>query len=319
MKRIFVLILALLSAALVFGQATNKSTAAADKQATNIISDLNQYAPTFPFLRSTDSTKDEKDFEVLKKLLDEVQNDYLVRVLIKAERTLNEYKLNHPDLKLDEFASSMDQYRIVHRTMELSPNIRLGLDRLDKAFEIFNYIKPSLLIDASRSNDVRTVEYRIYMYDGVLSLFYGTQVSMKRAWKDFNYLLENKLVTDENEVLMVLTYLAGMNYNFAEQNGADIVMRRYYVNNMFDNLWDITEIRNKGDAQKKDYKFMMLVKEYAAVVNPTTERFKTRYQQFFDKLGLNYGKTEEKAIESAGKSETPKAATTTTPAAGGGK
>lgn len=230
MKRIFVLILALLSAALVFGQATNKSTAAADKQATNIISDLNQYAPTFPFLRSTDSTKDEKDFEVLKKLLDEVQNDYLVRVLIKAERTLNEYKLNHPDLKLDEFASSMDQYRIVHRTMELSPNIRLGLDRLDKAFEIFNYIKPSLLIDASRSNDVRTVEYRIYMYDGVLSLFYGTQVSMKRAWKDFNYLLENKLVTDENEVLMVLTYLAGMNYNFAEQNGADIVMRRYYVN-----------------------------------------------------------------------------------------
>lgn len=64
---------------------------------------------------------------------------------------------------------------------------------------------------------------------------------------------------------------------------------------------------------------MMLVKEYAAVVNPTTERFKTRYQQFFDKLGLNYGKTEEKAIESAGKSETPKAATTTTPAAGGGK
>ncbi|MEK6795311.1 MAG: hypothetical protein AABZ39_11065 [Spirochaetota bacterium] len=319
MKRFIVLILALAAAPIVFGQATNRSSSA-DKPATNVINDLNQYAPTFPFLRSTDSAKDEKDFETIKKLLDEVQNDYLVRVLIKAQRTIDEYKLNHPGLKLDEFASSMDYYRIVHRTMEISPNIRLGIDQLDKAFAVFAYVKPSLLVDGNRSNDVRTIEYRLYMYDGILNLFYGTQVSMKRAWKDFNFLLENKLVTDENEVIMILTYLAGMNFNFAEQNGADIVMRRYYVNNMFDNLWDITELRNKGDAQKKDYKLMHLVKEYAVVINPTTERFKTRYQPFFDKLGLNYGKTEERTIESAGKSgDTSKAATTTTPATGGGK
>ena len=210
MKRFIVLILALAAAPIVFGQATNRSSSA-DKPATNVINDLNQYAPTFPFLRSTDSAKDEKDFETIKKLLDEVQNDYLVRVLIKAQRTIDEYKLNHPGLKLDEFASSMDYYRIVHRTMEIYPNIRLGIDQLDKAFAVFAYVKPSLLVDGNRSNDVRTIEYRLYMYDGILNLFYGTQVSMKRAWKDFNFLLENKLVTDENEVIMILTYLAGMN------------------------------------------------------------------------------------------------------------
>ncbi|MBI4975903.1 MAG: hypothetical protein HZC28_00380 [Spirochaetes bacterium] len=299
-----------------FAQTDAKKT---NDSSSNIVQSLHRFAPTFPFLRSTDSKNDTKDFEALKKLLDEVRDDYLVRVQIKADKIIEEYKRDHLGQTSNEFESTLNNYNVISRSMEMGPNIRLGLDRIEKGFQIFNYIKPSILVDSSRSNDVSAVEYRLYLYSGILNLFYGTRYSMMHALKDFSYLVDSGVVPSDEELITVNNYLAGLNYNFALINLSDSVMQRHHLNLMFDNLWDLTELINKADQQKKDYKLMQLVKEYAPIINPFTARFRTKYQTYFDKLGLNYGKTEERAIESAEKKEKAAAPTTAPTPAGGAK
>lgn len=94
---------------------------------------------------------------------------------------------------------------------------------------------------------------------------------------------------------MLNTYLAGVNYNLATINQNSDVSKVYFLNEMFNNLWDLTTLKTT-DENIKSAKYKLLITKYHKVLYTTSERFKTTYSKYYDELGFVYGQTEDEIL-----------------------
>ena len=94
---------------------------------------------------------------------------------------------------------------------------------------------------------------------------------------------------------MLNTYLAGVNYNLATINQNSDVSKVYFLNEMFNNLWDLTTLKT-ADENIKTAKYKLLITKYHKVLYTTSERFRTTYAKYYDELGFTYGQTEDEIL-----------------------
>lgn len=294
---------------------------------------LASFAPTFPYLKATDAGIDERDFEMLKKLLDQIEHDYLLRILDKAERIVyaqtndeiayydvNGNKIPHPrqeqkDYQMAqrvEFASQQNFYDLIKNKLAYSEHVRTGLKRVTDAYDVYERIKLSIQT-STMSNEIPMVEYRLYLYHALFNLYSASRGGLQNAAADFEYLLENDLAKGDEEKILYNTYLAGINMELAKYADANQVMKRHYLNNMFDSLWDIIVLKNKNNEEQKNNKIKHLITTYHKIVNPARPRFKEMYEPYFLDMGLSYSFVEEEKIEEAG-AETTTSENTSSPA-----
>ena len=94
---------------------------------------------------------------------------------------------------------------------------------------------------------------------------------------------------------MLNTYLAGVNYKLATENQPSDVRKVYYLNEMFNNLWDLTTLKTE-DETIRDAKYKLLLTKYHKILYTTSERFRAIYSKYYDELGFTYGETEEEIM-----------------------
>ena len=135
-------------------------------------------------------------------------------------------------------------------------------------------------------------------------MFKGTSSYYTKAVKYLNDALayEEATTKDTDRLITLNTYLAGINYRLATKNQPSDVNKVYYLNQMFNNLWDLTTLKNSDEATR-DAKYKLLLTQYHKVLSVNTERFKTTYQKYYDELGFTYGDTESEILSREEKPE----------------
>ena len=96
-------------------------------------------------------------------------------------------------------------------------------------------------------------------------------------------------------LIMLNTYLAGVNYKLATENQSSDVRKVYYLNEMFNNLWDLTTLKTE-DETIRDAKYKLLLTRYHKILYTTSERFRGIYSKYYDELGFTYGDTESEIM-----------------------
>lgn len=259
-------------------------------EGSNVVQSLEEFAPTFDVLRGTDINNVDKDLNALKAMTDEIGNDYLNRVKYKADLILSEYtNANHMNTN-DFLFYNPSYYSIVAPIMATDYNVSLGINKVNEAINYYNRLKVFSYM-AGKTNEMNEINYDINLYAGILYMYAG---ELRTSLTYFNDIVNQKLSTNNQDLLIVNKYLAGIN-NMMISKQTSYLFVIYYYNEVFNNLWDVVTLEG-GD--NIDAKYEMLINIYHPYVYTDTVRFKNIYSDYFDRLGIVYADTEEEILGS---------------------
>ena len=263
---------------------------------TNTVNEITSFGPSFTDLRNTDDVALDKEYNLLQTNLTKMREDYLFRVLYKANKILERYtNVNFTDTN-EMFYNAVYYYDLVANPLANDNNIDIALQELDKSFKLYDDIKPIYEI-LGKTNELKQSDYELNLYAGILNLFKGTAGYYAKSRFHLMNALNNELTgaNDTQRLIMLNTYLAGVNYNLATINQNSDVSKVYFLNEMFNNLWDLTTLKT-ADENIKTAKYKLLITKYHKVLYTTSERFRTTYAKYYDELGFTYGQTEDEIL-----------------------
>lgn len=194
------------------------------------------------------------------------------------------------------FYNAINYYDLVARPISTDNNVDLGLREIYKAIDLYNSIRPTYEI-LGKTNELAKTDYELNLYAGILNLFKGSPSYYSMSRYHFNKALENE-VNNQNSasnLIMLNTYLAGVNYLLANNGNTGDIRKVYYLNEMFNNLWDLTTLKNE-DENIKSAKYKLLITKYHKVLYTTSDRFKAIYSKYYDELGFVYANTEDEVL-----------------------
>ena len=277
---------------------TTAATTTENQEATgtNTVNEITSFGPSFTDLRNTDDVALDKEYNLLQTNLTKMREDYLFRVLYKANKILERYtNVNFTDTN-EMFYNAVYYYDLVANPLANDNNIDIALQELDKSFKLYDDIKPIYEI-LGKTNELKQSDYELNLYAGILNLFKGTAGYYAKSRFHLMNALNNELTgaNDTQRLIMLNTYLAGVNYNLATINQNSDVSKVYFLNEMFNNLWDLTTLKT-ADENIKTAKYKLLITKYHKVLYTTSERFRTTYAKYYDELGFTYGQTEDEIL-----------------------
>ena len=314
MKKIFLVLSAMVlafsviyaqdeTAATTTGQTETENTTSGDNTQEDTLSELQFFAPSFEDLRNTDEGNLDKEFQLLQTNLIKLKDDYLFRVAYKANKILENYtNINFVDTN-QLFFNAFKYYDLIAGPIANDNNVDIALYEVQKSIDLYKSFEPTYLA-LGKTNELSQVSYELNLYAGLLNMFKGTSSYYTKAVKYLNDALsyEEATTKDTERLIMLNTYLAGINYRLATKNQPSDVNKVYYLNQMFNNLWDLTTLKNSDEAAR-DAKYKLLISQYHKVLSVNTERFKTTYQKYYDELGFTYGDTESEILSREEKPE----------------
>ena len=260
------------------------------------VGEISSFAPSFTDLRNTDDMALDKEYNLLQTNLMKIREDYLFRVVYKANKILERYtNVNFTDTN-EMFYNAVNYYDLVAKPMASDKNVDLALNELDKCFRLYNDIKPIYEI-LGKTNELIQSDYELNLYAGIFNLFKGSAGYYAKS----RYYLMNALYnesaakSDTTNLIMLNTYLAGVNYKLATINQNSDVSKVYFLNEMFNNLWDLTTLKTL-DENIKTAKYKLLITKYHKILYTTSDRFRATYSKYYDELGFTYGKTEDEVL-----------------------
>ncbi|MEI0559389.1 hypothetical protein [Brachyspira intermedia] len=263
---------------------------------TNTVGEITSFGPSFTDLRNTDDVALDKEYNLLQTNLTKMREDYLFRILYKANKILERYtNVNFTDTN-EMFYNAVYYYDLVANPLANDNNIDIALHELDKSFKLYDDIKPIYEI-LGKTNELKQSDYELNLYAGILNLFKGTAGYYAKSRFHLMNALNNELTgaNDAQKLIMLNTYLAGVNYNLATINQNSDVSKVYFLNEMFNNLWDLTTLKT-SDENIKTAKYKLLITKYHKVLYTTSDRFRTTYAKYYDELGFTYGQTENEIL-----------------------
>ena len=267
-----------------------------DSGTTNTVGEITSFGPSFTDLRNTDDVALDKEYNLLQTNLTKMREDYLFRVLYKANKILERYtNVNFTDTN-EMFYNAVYYYDLVANPLANDNNIDIALQELDKSFRLYNEIKPIYEI-LGKTNELKQADYELNLYAGIFNLFKGTAGYYAKSRFYLINALNNELngENDTQKLIMLNTYLAGVNYNLATINQNSDVSKVYFLNEMFNNLWDLTTLKTT-DENIKTAKYKLLITKYHKILYTTSDRFRTTYSKYYDELGFVYGQTEDEIL-----------------------
>lgn len=249
------------------------------------------FSPTFTVLRDTDDALLEKDFQVLQSNITVIREDYLFRILYKADKILQGYTNQYFIDTNDMIYNGIYYYNLVAGPMAGDNNVDLGIEKVNKAIDNYNKLEPMMKI-LGKTNELAQANFDLNLYAGIFNLYKGSKLYFTQSANHFNAVLNSEFDQSTNNLIMLNTYLAGVNNILSTQNQDNDIMKIYYLNEMFNNLWDLTTLKT-ADENIRNAKYKLLINKYHNILYTTSERFKTIYSKYFDELGFNYANTEE--------------------------
>lgn len=309
MKKIFlVLVVTILAIVSVYAQ-NNTNTTDQNKQTENAeteetseetadnVEGISSFAPSFRDLRNTDDQALDRSYNLLQTNLGILKDDYLFRILYKANKILEDYtNVKFTDTN-EMFYNAVYYYDLVARPIANDNNVDLALRELYKCFRLYDEVKPVYEI-LGKTNEIAQADYELNLYGGILNLFKGSHhyyaVSKNYLTKAVDNINKSGS-TNTTNLIMLNTYLAGVNYKLATENQSSDVRKVYYLNEMFNNLWDLTTLKTE-DETIRDAKYKLLITRYHKILYTTSERFRGIYSKYYDELGFTYGDTESEIM-----------------------
>ena len=154
MKKIFlVLVVTILAIVSVYAQ-NNTNTTDQNKQTENAeteetseetadnVEGISSFAPSFRDLRNTDDQALDRSYNLLQTNLGILKDDYLFRILYKANKILEDYtNVKFTDTN-EMFYNAVYYYDLVARPIANDNNVDLALRELYKCFRLYDEVKP---------------------------------------------------------------------------------------------------------------------------------------------------------------------------------
>lgn len=306
MKKIFlvltVMVLALSSLYAQDDANTNEQTEneqSSEEETMDTVEGISAFSPSFADLRNTDDQALDKSYNLLQTNLSIIKDDYLFRILYKANKILENYtNVTFTDTN-EMFYNAVYYYDLVARPIANDNNVDLALREVYKCFRLYDEVKPIYEI-LGKTNELVQSDYELNLYAGILNLFKGSHhyyaVSRDHLTKAVENINNSGSEEDNTTNLIMLnTYLAGVNYKLATENQYSDVRKVYYLNEMFNNLWDLTTLKTE-DETIRDAKYKLLITKYHKILYTTSDRFRGVYSKYYDELGFTYGDTEEEIM-----------------------
>ena len=277
------------------GQTENEQSS--EEETTDTVDGISAFSPSFSDLRNTDDQSLDKSYNLLQTNLGILKDDYLFRILYKANKILENYtNVTFTDTN-EMFYNAIYYYDLVARPIANDNNVDLALREVYKCFRLYDEVKPIYEI-LGKTNELAQSDYELNLYAGILNLFKGSHhyyaVSKDHLTKAVEN-INNSGETNTTNLIMLNTYLAGVNYKLATENQPSDVRKVYYLNEMFNNLWDLTTLKTE-DETIRDAKYKLLITKYHKILYTTSERFRAVYSKYYDELGFTYGETEEEIM-----------------------
>ena len=277
------------------GQTENEQSS--EEETTDTVDGISAFSPSFSDLRNTDDQSLDKSYNLLQTNLGILKDDYLFRILYKANKILENYtNVTFTDTN-EMFYNAIYYYDLVARPIANDNNVDLALREVYKCFRLYDEVKPIYEI-LGKTNELAQSDYELNLYAGILNLFKGSHhyyaVSKDHLTKAVDN-INNSGETNTTNLIMLNTYLAGVNYKLATENQPSDVRKVYYLNEMFNNLWDLTTLKTE-DETIRDAKYKLLLTKYHKILYTTSERFRAVYSKYYDELGFTYGETEEEIM-----------------------
>lgn len=277
------------------GQTENEQSS--EEETMDTVDGISAFSPSFSDLRNTDDQSLDKSYNLLQTNLGILKDDYLFRILYKANKILENYtNVTFTDTN-EMFYNAIYYYDLVARPIANDNNVDLALREVYKCFRLYDEVKPIYEI-LGKTNELAQSDYELNLYAGILNLFKGSHhyyaVSKDHLTKAVDN-INNSGETNTTNLIMLNTYLAGVNYKLATENQPSDVRKVYYLNEMFNNLWDLTTLKTE-DETIRDAKYKLLLTKYHKILYTTSERFRAVYSKYYDELGFTYGETEEEIM-----------------------
>lgn len=277
------------------GQTENEQSS--EEETMDTVDGISAFSPSFSDLRNTDDQSLDKSYNLLQTNLGILKDDYLFRILYKANKILENYtNVTFTDTN-EMFYNAIYYYDLVARPIANDNNVDLALREVYKCFRLYDEVKPIYEI-LGKTNELAQSDYELNLYAGILNLFKGSHhyyaVSKDHLTKAVDN-INNSGETNTTNLIMLNTYLAGVNYKLAVENQPSDVRKVYYLNEMFNNLWDLTTLKTE-DETIRDAKYKLLLTKYHKILYTTSERFRAVYSKYYDELGFTYGETEEEIM-----------------------
>lgn len=279
---------------------TTEQTTTTENQDTaetgDTVGEISSFAPSFTDLRNTDDVALDKEYNLLQTNLTKIREDYLFRIVYKANKILERYtNVNFTDTN-EMFYNAVYYYDLVANPIANDKNVDLALNELDDCFRLYNDIKPIYEI-LGKTNELVQSDYELNLYAGIFNLFKGSAGYYAKSRYYLMKALYNEGAgkSDTTNLIMLNTYLAGVNYKLATINQNSDVSKVYFLNEMFNNLWDLTTLKT-ADENIKTAKYKLLITKYHKILYTTSDRFRTTYSKYYDELGFTYGKTEDEIL-----------------------
>lgn len=277
------------------GQTENEQSS--EEETIDTVDGISAFSPSFSDLRNTDDQSLDKSYNLLQTNLGILKDDYLFRILYKANKILENYtNVTFTDTN-EMFYNAIYYYDLVARPIANDNNVDLALREVYKCFRLYDEVKPIYEI-LGKTNELAQSDYELNLYAGILNLFKGSHhyyaVSKDHLTKAVDN-INNSGETNTTNLIMLNTYLAGVNYKLATENQPSDVRKVYYLNEMFNNLWDLTTLKTE-DETIRDAKYKLLLTKYHKILYTTSERFRAIYSKYYDELGFTYGETEEEIM-----------------------
>ena len=278
-------------------QIQSESEQSSEEETIDTVEGISAFSPSFSDLRNTDDQSLDKSYNLLQTNLGILKDDYLFRILYKANKILENYtNVTFTDTN-EMFYNAIYYYDLVARPIANDNNVDLALRELYKCFRLYDEVKPIYEI-LGKTNELAQSDYELNLYGGILNLFKGSHhyyaVSRDYLTKAVDN-INNSGSTNTTNLIMLNTYLAGVNYKLATENQYSDVRKVYYLNEMFNNLWDLTTLKTE-DETIRDAKYKLLITKYHKILYTTSDRFRGVYSKYYDELGFTYGDTEEEIM-----------------------
>ena len=125
---------------------TTEQTTTTENQDTtetgDTVGEISSFAPTFTDLRNTDDASLDKEYNLLQTNLTKIKEDYLFRIVYKANKILENYtNINFTDTN-EMFYNAVYYYDLVAKPIANDKNLDLALNEVEKCFRLYDEIKP---------------------------------------------------------------------------------------------------------------------------------------------------------------------------------
>ncbi len=276
---------------------------AAENESNNLIRQFSGYTPLPPHLRLVDPEVEKKDYEIVKKIISNVEAEYMRHLgnLLAKEKdqidTAIKYRVSSQFL----FSNSGNYYETVSSVARKRDFMNQAFSEILRAEERFLPIRKTLPLAGVNENEVKTTEFKMLRMRGILSLLRGGVDDLRNATASFETILTNaREALSQDDVAEVYTYLIGtLDQLYQYYASSSPALGISYIRKQLYYVWKLALLKNGSNEKLRDVKLMDLVKIYYTIIDYEGQDFKDLYKPYVDKLGLSYTSVEKAPAKSS--------------------